>query len=455
MFWSPSSLRIRLLLWYSSLLGLVIALFACVLGYFFWRSTMNEVDRSLDVQASAIVEGVRLLPGGGIEFDRPEEFRQADRLGADGPVYYGLWNAAGELVERYPADAPIEGAADLAVVDRAGRTRDGRREISRQAPGGVRVVVGRDVADVRAALLRFAGMAALAGGLALLISVIGGWLVVGRALKPIAGISRTATAMIDGDLAARVSVGRAGSELGQLAAALNGAFDRLCGVMERQQQFAADASHELRTPLATVTTETEWALATERSPTEYAGALLACRRAAARMSLVVDRLLASARGGVAVVEPRRVDVDFHEVVGDVVEMMRPVAEKRGIAITTRLASASVVGDQDRLTDAVINLVANAVEYTQDGGSVEVEVTGSAETACLLVRDTGTGIPREDLPFIFERFYRADRARTGTGGGIGLGLSIAKDVIEAHGGRIECVSTVGQGTEFTILLPCRG
>jgi signal transduction histidine kinase len=114
----------------------------------------------------------------------------------------------------------------------------------------------------------------------------------------------------------------------------------------------------------------------------------------------------------------------------------------------------VLGDQDGLTDAVINLVANAVEYTGDGGAIDVELSGRGDAVWLRVRDNGRGIPGEELPFIFERFYRADKARSGTGGGVGLGLSIARDVVEAHGGHIACSSEVGRGTEFTVTLPAR-
>jgi len=447
MFWCRSSLRVRLLAWYSSILVVVVATFVALLGYLFWRSTLGDIDRELASRTDVVAEGIVTLASGTLEVTRPDEFRQAERSGVEGPYVYGVWSPGGELVERFPADAVF----DAAVPDGV-RTNGDRRELRDTLPGGTRIVVGRDLRDARARVAAFAGMAALAGVGALVVSLLGGWVLVGRALAPIARISRTAAAMTGGDLSARVTVTATDTELEQLGAALNSAFDRMSGAMQRQQQFAADASHELRTPLSTILTETEWALGTHRGEPEYTSALESCRRAAARMALVVDRLLSSARDGAPDAAGRRLPVALDEVVGDVVHFIQPVAEKKGVVLSSRLDAVRISGDQDRLTDAVINLVANAVEYTDPGGSVVVEVGCDDRAACVRVRDTGRGIPEGDLPFVFERFYRGDRSRSGSGSGVGLGLSIARDVVEAHGGRIACASTVGSGTEFTVTLP---
>jgi signal transduction histidine kinase len=427
-----------------------MATFVALLGYLFWRSTLADIDRELAARTVVVGEGIATLASGALEVTRPDEFRQAERSGAEGPYVYGVWNPGGELVERYPADAVFDDTTPDGI-----RTRGDRREHWHTLPGRIRIVVGRDVRDARARVAAFAGMATLAGAGALVVSFLGGWILVGRTLGPIARISRTAAAMTGGDLSARVAVTTTDSELEQLGAALNSAFDRMSGAMQRQQQFAADASHELRTPLSTILTETEWALGTPRREPEYTAALASCRRAAMRMVLVVDRLLSSARDGALDAGGHRLPLELHEVVGDVVHFIQPMAEKKGVVLESRLDAVCINGDQDRLTDAVINLVANAVEYTDSGGSVVVEVGHDGLAACLRVRDTGRGIAESDLPFVFERFYRGGRAHTEPGSGVGLGLSIARDVVEAHGGQIACTSRVGRGTEFTVTLPVAG
>ena len=238
-----------------------------------------------------------------------------------------------------------------------------------------------------------------------------------------------------------------------MALALNQAFDRLHLAVDNERRFTADASHELRTPLATISAEIEWALSRERSTDEYRRCLDTAQRAAERMRQVVERLLMLARADSAEMLLQRAPVGLAPVVSDALGIVQPLAEqKHGSASIRASSAATVVGDRDRLTDLVTNLCSNAIQYNRDGGQVSVEVWPEGNEACLRVRDTGIGISADDLPRIFERFYRADKARTAHSGGAGLGLAIAKWIVEAHGGRIACQSTLGQGTEILVRLP---
>jgi signal transduction histidine kinase len=167
---------------------------------------------------------------------------------------------------------------------------------------------------------------------------------------------------------------------------------------------------------------------------------------------VVERLLTLARADSAAMSLQRAAVGLAPVVGDALAIVRPLADQKHVTIETRLDAATVVGDRDRLTDLVTNLFSNAIQYNRDGGQVSVELWPDGNDACLRVRDTGTGIAPDDLPRIFDRFYRADKARTAHSGGAGLGLAIAKWIVEAHGGRIACQSTAGHGTEVLVRLP---
>jgi heavy metal sensor kinase len=441
-----SSLRARLLLWYTFILAVVIATFAATVCYLFWRSLVADIDEGLQASAAALVSGLQPTASGEFDLVLPSEYRQED--GTPPPqTYYAVWNRGGELVDRSGGEFTIPTPSGPLL-----RTREGRRELAVTASDAAIVLVGRDLTDARRDVLAFAGTAAAGGVVALILSLVGGWFLVGRALAPVSRINQAAAAMSAGDLTARIAVERTENELEQVALALNQAFDRLHLALENERRFTADASHELRTPLATLSAEIEWALARDRSGDEYRRCLETARRAADRMRRVVERLLTLARADSAAMSLQRAAVGLAPIVGDALAIVRPLADQKHVTIETRLDAATVVGDRDRLTDLVTNLFSNAIQYNRDGGQVSVELWPDGSDACLRVRDTGTGIAPDDLPRIFDRFYRADKARTTHSGGAGLGLAIAKWIVEAHGGRIACQSTAGQGTEVLVRLP---
>jgi signal transduction histidine kinase len=294
-------------------------------------------------------------------------------------------------------------------------------------------------------------MMAGVGVAALGVSLLGGWLLVGRALTPIDRIGRTARAMVAGDLSARIPVDRVETELGSLATALNDAFQRLHEALERQRRFTADASHELRTPLATISTEVQWALSHEREASEYRRSLQTCRRAAARMQGVAERLLALARAEAPGAPLRLNPVRIDELVRRVARDLEPLSAARRINVTIDAAPATITGDADVLHDAVTQVVANAIQYNVDDGAVRIDVREAGGEVCVAVADTGVGIAAEDLPMVFEPFFRADPARQRQAGGAGLGLAVARAIVVRHGGEIRCESALGQGTAVTFRL----
>jgi heavy metal sensor kinase len=442
-----SSLRARLLLWYTLILAIVIATFAGTVCYLFWRSLVADIDEGLQSNAAALVEGLRPTASGDFDLVLPTEYRQSPGGAALPPTYYAVWNREGELIDGTPGESDIPRPAATGIG-----TRDGRRELTVMGASDAMVLVGRDLAETKRDVLAFAGTAAAGGVTALIVSLLGGWFLVGRALAPVTRISQAATAMTAGDFTARIAVERTENELEQVALALNQAFDRLHLAVENERRFTADASHELRTPLATISAEIEWALARERSTDEYRRCLDTAQRAASRMRQVVERLLTLARADSAEMMLQRAPVGLAPVVCDALGMLQPLAEQRRISIDTHLDAATVVGDRDRLTDLVTNLCSNAIQYNKVGGQMSVDVWPDGNEACLRVRDTGHGISADDIPRVFDRFFRADKSRTAHSGGAGLGLAIAKWIVEAHGGRIACRSTLGQGTEILVHLP---
>jgi heavy metal sensor kinase len=299
----------------------------------------------------------------------------------------------------------------------------------------------------------FAWQLAGTGAAVLLVGLAGGWLISRRIFRPIATIAETASRISADNLSERIDTQSVDRELADLARVLNATFRRLESAFDRQARFTGDASHELRTPLAVVRSQAELTLSRERSPAEYREALQTCLRAAERMTDLVDGLLTLARadaGKSAVREP----VGLDRVVADAVELCRPLAEQNSIRLTTDLAPVTVPGDASALGRVVGNLVTNAIRYNRPGGEVHVTLERDGPGAVLTVRDTGEGIPEEHRAQLFERFYRADKARSRATGGSGLGLAIAKAVVEAHGGTIGFDSTVGKGSTFWVRLPGR-
>lgn len=328
------------------------------------------------------------------------------------------------------------------------------REMEITMPPGERILVGRSVAvelqELRRSALKLAGV----GGVILLLGLAGGWWIATRAIRPIRAISATAAEISGSDLSRRIPATETESELGQLAAVLNSTFARLESAFARQQQFTSDAAHELRTPVSVILTQTQGALHRERSGAEYRETLEACQRAAQRMRRLIESLLELARLDDAAAA-RREPQDLARQAGECVDLVRPLANDRQISIHTELAPAICLGDGDQLALVITNLVANAVHYNRDGGEVRIRTRVEGGEAILSVADNGIGIAPEHLPHIFERFYRADAARTTSQGRMGLGLAITKAIVESHGGRITVTSELANGSLFEVRLPTVG
>jgi heavy metal sensor kinase len=312
--------------------------------------------------------------------------------------------------------------------------------------------VGRDADKDLAAVRRFASLLAVTGGAACLLGLGGGWWVSTRALRPIADISATAARIASGDLTQRIRTADTSSELGALAGVLNDTFARLHASFTRQAQFTADASHELRTPVAVVLTHTQNALARDRTADEYRESLAACQRAAQRMRGLTESLLTLARidsGGLA---EARVTCDLAQIAHGAIDLLRPLAEAEKVTLILQLSPVRCQAHIGQLEQVVTNLVSNAIHYDRAGGSVRIRTAAEPGFAVLSVQDTGEGIAPGDLPHVFERFYRADKARARSAGRAGLGLAITRAIVDAHRGTIQVVSAPGAGSTFTVRLP---
>lgn len=317
-------------------------------------------------------------------------------------------------------------------------------------PSGETIIIGGNITNELHELKMTALTLAGVGAVILLFGLAGGWWISSRAIRPVETISATAIKISAGDLSQRINSAETESELGQLAAVLNSTFARLEAAFAQQKQFASDAAHELRTPVSVILTQTQTALNHDREAGEYKQTVEACQRAAQRMKKLIGALLELARLDAGQEQMKRLRFDLSRTAGDCLELIQPLADERHVKLVTELSPVEIEGDSERLAQTVTNLLSNAIQYNHEGGEVRVSTRLENGMAVLTVGDTGQGIPAEDLPRIFERFYRADPSRSS--GNAGLGLAISKAIVSAHGGTIDVASKENAGTTFTIRLP---
>jgi heavy metal sensor kinase len=292
--------------------------------------------------------------------------------------------------------------------------------------------------------------------LMLALASAGGYFMSRRALAPVDRITQTARSITAENLSARLPLSRTGDELERLSATLNEMIGRLEAAFKRVSRFTADASHELRTPLAVMRTTAEVALRNADDGREHRIALEQVVAEIERTSNLVENLLLIAKADAGRADFSKRSIDVVAAVDEACSQAAVLAQVKGIDLTKRLPdrSISVPADPDALRRLFLNLLDNAVKYTPSGGKVEVALEQSDGHVSGVVRDTGIGIPSDDLPHIFDRFYRVDRARSRAQGGAGLGLAIARWIAEAHGGTLSVESEVERGSEFRVRLPLR-
>lgn len=377
-----------------------------------------------------------------------------DESRSDG-FYYAIWSRGGTVLRR-STNCPADITRPEPQVDTLTRTRTRGtlREGYQFTELGDCVLAGRSIAADLESLRRLVWLLLAAGGGVLAVGLGGGWWLTTRAIQPVEQISAAARRIAAGNLSERIPGAEADNELGRLVTVLNSTFAQLEAAFAQQKQFTADASHELRTPIAVLISEAQTALARPRTAAEYRETIEACLATAQQMRRLTESLLDLARLDAGAATLTRQPVDLAALASACVEQLRSLAAPRRVAIQTQLAPAPCSGDPDRLTQLITNLLTNAIHYNREGGTVQISTGPERGGAKLAVADTGQGIAPEDLPHIFERFYRADKARARSEGRFGLGLAICKAIVQAHGGTIEVSSQPGQGSVFTVWLPAQ-
>ncbi|MBI1830693.1 MAG: HAMP domain-containing protein [Planctomycetes bacterium] len=291
----------------------------------------------------------------------------------------------------------------------------------------------------------------------LLAAPLGGYVIALRATQPITQIIETTAHLQPSNLNERLPIRGTGDEIDQLSQTINGMLDRLASYIEQNRDFVANAAHELRSPLAAIRTSVEVGLNQSRTPEEYAAILTDVMEEITRLAGLVNRLLILAEGDAGRLAGGDQFTQLDKVVRQSIDMFDAVAESKGVRLTVGdLPPITVQGDEAHLRQVVRNLIDNAIKYNRNPGEVVVNlrVDPAARQVLLIVKDTGIGIDPEVLPRIFERFYRADKARSREKehAGYGLGLSICQTVIQALHGEITVETIAGSGTTFTVRLP---
>jgi heavy metal sensor kinase len=315
------------------------------------------------------------------------------------------------------------------------------------------VTIAYPIGEIDATLRRLFSLLLWSMPAAFFISIGAGWFLAERSLKPIDKITRSARRISAQNLGQRLPVPETNDEIARLTSTLNDMIARLETSFDRIRQFTSDASHELKTPLAILMGELEIALRREMSPTEVHATLTSCLEEVERLTKVVQGLLDLSRADTGQLTLDFQPVRLSRLAEDVADDIAILADRKHITfVNTIQPGIEIEGDSVRLHQALLNVIENAVKYTPEGGRIDITVSADNSTASVVVSDNGQGIPESQLPYIFDRFYRVDRARSQRIAGTGLGLAITRWIVEAHGGNVEVQSQEHQGTTFLLTLP---
>lgn len=343
--------------------------------------------------------------------------------------------------------------------DRTPTTFEGYRivqsEVDAKFPDVKLIRVGATLSQINEDMARIDRWVLLAAGAVLLTAPLCGYWLASRAAETIGQIITTASRLRPSHLDERLSIRGTGDELDLLAETINSLLDRIAAYINVKRDFLANAAHELRTPLAAIRSSVEVALNAERSSAEYEDLMVDVIEECGALETLVNQLLLLSETEAELPAAKFERVDLHDLVMKGVDMFSGVAEARGVKLRAgRVDAAAVTGHRVHLRQVLNNLLDNAVKYTPSGGEVTVEVIVDEPFVRLKVIDTGAGMTAEEQQHIFQRFFRAESARTRSPGvgGTGLGLSICQSVVHNHGGEILCKSFIDRGTTFTVTLP---
>ena len=451
------SLRLRLTLLYSTLMGVILLVISAAVTLVITRLLLNQIDETLETAQEVVIRKIVVNQLGNVD-----SILGPNDLSSN--VFMQIWGLDGDLQSSFGAmnnfeTVPFDESAlrmdDPAYSDLRGTDWHIRvLSIPLVQNGHKRAVlqVASNLDVVDEAQQSLTEILSIIWIVAVIFSGISVWVTMGQTLKPLGAITETVEQINRADdLSRRIPYsGSETDEIGSMVGSFNQTLERLEALFTSQQRLLADVSHELRTPLTVIKGNVDLMRRMKSLDLE---SLSSIDQEAGRLTRLVGSLLliAQAESGKVTLIMKKLELDL--LLTEVFQEMSILAGSKVRLHLNEIDQVYVNGDRDRLKQVFINLVANAIQYTPQGGEVFLSLEQIKDQARIIVRDTGPGIPAEDLPHIFERFYRAEKSRTrGKSTGFGLGLSIANWIVEKHGGRIEVLSRDGKGTTFVIWLP---
>jgi two-component system, OmpR family, heavy metal sensor histidine kinase CusS len=451
-----TSIRFRLTVWYASVLAAGLIVFAGLIWISLRQTLTHEIDQELGNRAHSfelfLKDELAEVPAPTLKEELQEFCRALPSLS-----YLQVRSLNSDFTFSYP-----ENSVSARVPESSSRPtyasvrwhqhtyRALHREITTpKGPYAIEIGTSLDSIQHVLNLLQtiFIGLIPAV----MLVACLGSIWLSRKALRPVDAMTSAARAISIDNLSSRLSVPQTGDELQRLAEAWNTMLTRLEAAINKISQFAADASHELRTPLAIIHTSSELALRRTRTPEQYRESLGEIVAETEKMTRLVEDLLFLARSDASSAEMPIEPLDLSEIVQDVCSQLQGITETRHITVRRSFPDIPVVvkGNRPALRRLFLVLLDNAIRYSEPGGEVTVLVTSTADHGAVAIKDFGVGIGSQDLPHIFERFFRSDKARTHGDGGHGLGLALAESIARRHNAEISVETSLGKGSEFRV------
>lgn len=452
------TIRVQLTAWYILLLAFTLILFSSYLYVVLEHSLLRQIDTNLQVTATQNLTNL-VNKNGHLAFRKTPESQEMTEQFIQAGIAVRLIDQQGHIWDGFgsysviPVFIPSKiGYLYLTVNHRNWRVYSQPIPTSEGYKGWLQVA--ESLAPVYQSSKHLFNLIVLGLPLILLIAGLGSWFLANRALNPINEIISKTHGISANDFTQRIDYQVPPDEVGRLAKTIDKMLDRLEFAFEHERRFTADAAHELRTPLTVIKGRIGVTLSRIRTSEEYENTLQDLEKEADRLIRLTNGLLFLAR-----LELRQVHasflqpIDLSNLLAALVEQIQPLAAFKSINLKDKIATNLwTLGNPDYLTNLFLNLLDNALKYTEKGGKVWLEARQDEQQIKVTIKDTGLGIEPKHLPYLFDRFYRVEEARSRQTGGAGLGLAIAQEICRLHGGKLTVNSQINQGTTFSLFLP---